>query len=869
MISSNQLSQLSFTPEKDWNGEVSCLLTVNDGGQDSLKSYTLHLNVTAVADMPLVTLLKPAASSTDLDDIDITTSLGTRGFKIMGTPKTAHLGYSVSSAGDFNGDGFADVIVGAPRTDSKVYGASYIVYGGNNLTDTDVTKMTLDQGIQLLGPQLRNHQSGYTVSSAGDINGDGFADVVIGAPGNSANLDGVAYVVYGSDNATNVNLGNLGSHGFAITGQSRAFTGSSVSHAGDVNGDGFADIIIGSPYAGAPYVGAAYVIYGGAQLTHVDLTQLNNNGLKIIGAEENGAVGWAVSHAGDINGDGFTDVLVGAPFAGNDRQGVAYLIYGSNSLTTMTDLDLADLGNKGFTITGVNSSTLTSWAMSSAGDMNGDGFDDMIIGAPRAGSETNGITYVVYGGNHLTHIDLTQLGTQGFQILGPNSASSTGWSVSGAGDINHDGLADIIIAAPNAGPNYNGSAYVIYGNYYSGDINLAHLGSAGFKIGEGSAYEAFGVSVSDAGDVNGDGIADMIIGTPNGGGAYVIYGEEPSKKYYENQPIRLDELLQVSLSDSDGSETLSIEISGLPLGATLSAGTRVSADAFLCSASDLPGLSLTTPSGFSGNLNLHLYLSSHEASNGSTITAEHDLSLFIQPQSQNILTPVIFDLNLHGIDFIPLHSSSAHFDADNDGSSNPIAWVGPHDGILALDLNHDQQISLRSEIAFSDHLPGAKTDLQGLMAYDSNLDNRLDSTDSLFNDFLIWQDANQDGIGQSHELRSLSTLGISAISLDSDHNRSEPVSGVSVSGWSHYELSNGQHGLVADVGFSFNKNASIALTDLVSTTTDADSVDTTTSSHLATADFAPSALQAFDTSYLAFHSNTLNPSLEESTVVSG
>ncbi|MBG1268534.1 integrin alpha, partial [Nostoc sp. WHI] len=294
--------------------------------------------------------------------------------------------------------------------------------------------------------------SGGSVSSAGDINGDGFDDLIIGdgfndliigangADPNGENYAGESYVVFGSNSGfdAQLNLSDLnGSNGFVINGiDSYDYSGRSVSSAGDINGDGFDDLIIGAPSAdpnGENYAGESYVVFGSnsgfdAQLNLSDLN--GSNGFVINGIDSFDISGVSVSSAGDINGDGFDDLIIGAVNAdpnGNNLAGESYVVFGSNSGFD-AQLNLSDLnGSNGFVINGIDSFDISGVSVSSAGDVNGDGFDDLIIGAFRAdpnGENYAGESYVVFGSNSGfdAQLNLSDLnGSNGFVINGIDS----------------------------------------------------------------------------------------------------------------------------------------------------------------------------------------------------------------------------------------------------------------------------------------------------------------------------------------------------------------------------------------------------------------------------------------------------------------
>jgi hypothetical protein len=317
----------------------------------------------------------------------------------------------------------------------------------------------------------------------------------------------------------------------------------SVSKAGDVNGDGFDDLIIGTQY-GAPgrtYSGAAYVVFGKAGgFTNIDLGTLSaSQGFPIRGAASSDTAGMSVSGAGDINGDGFADIIIGAPGShlGGAGAGSAYVVFGkAGGFGTITLSDLA--APTGFVIVGDAAGDRAGSSVSSAGDVNGDGYDDLIIGAPfnDVGGADAGAAYVIFGkAGGFGTIDLSNLGSAGFVIQGDAAGDDAGWSVAGAGDVNHDGYADVIVGAiaNDAGRTDAGRAYVIFGKAGGfGTVDLTNLSpTQGFIIQGASGADFAGWSVSGAGDTNRDGFDDLVVGAPynaNGGNAagagYLVLG---------------------------------------------------------------------------------------------------------------------------------------------------------------------------------------------------------------------------------------------------------------------------------------------------------------------------------------------------------
>ncbi|MFA6028179.1 MAG: integrin alpha, partial [Patescibacteria group bacterium] len=311
--------------------------------------------------------------------------------KFTGEVLADRAGISVSSAGDVNNDGFEDVLVGASsNSDAGAFaGAAYLIYG----QAAQLTSASLSTAVEFTG-EAAGDNAGISVSSAGDVNGDGYDDILIGASGNDDGGDsaGATYLIYGQ--AASLTSASL-STAVEFSGEAATdLSGDSISLAGDVNGDGYDDILIGAYNNdnGGSNAGAAYLIYGqAAQLTSVSLS----TAVEFTGEAAGDYAGDSVSSAGDVNNDGYDDIITGA--YGNDDggsvAGATYLIYGQQAALASVSLSTI------IEFTGEAAGDISGFSVSSAGDVNNDGYDDIITGAygNDDGGSMAGAAFLVYG----------------------------------------------------------------------------------------------------------------------------------------------------------------------------------------------------------------------------------------------------------------------------------------------------------------------------------------------------------------------------------------------------------------------------------------------------------------------------------------
>jgi len=411
---------------------------------------------------------------------------------LTGAASGDRFGVSVAAAGDVNGDGYADVVVGAPGYSSSTGRAHVYLGGASGLATTPVTTLT---------GAAAGDKFGVSVATAGDVNGDGYADLVVGAMGYGS-FTGRAYVYLG------------GASGLATTaattqtGEANSLFGYSVATAGDVNGDGYADVVVGaSSYDNGK--GRAYVFLGAASgLATPAATTLAGLGTAFE------SFGSSVATAGDVNGDGYADVVF-ASVGFSDNTGQGYVFLGgpfglANGSAFVTAWQAAT------TISGAGKAPgdFFCWSVATAGDVNGDGYADVVVGASGY-SSSRGRAYVYLGG--ATGLATTAATT----LTGEATGSGFGYSVATAGDVNGDGYADVVVGARGYN-SFTGRMYV----YLGGASGLATAAATTRTGGTGSSL--FGQSVATAGDVNGDGYADVVVGAPwysgTSGRAYVYLG---------------------------------------------------------------------------------------------------------------------------------------------------------------------------------------------------------------------------------------------------------------------------------------------------------------------------------------------------------
>jgi len=482
---------------------------------------------------------------------------GTYGFVLRGLAEGAGFGNAIGSAGDLNGDGIADIVIGStwaagtyPDIGASASGMTYVVFGQDAAADgpmdplVDLAAFDGTNGFVTLGEVGTG--LGLAVGSAGDINGDGIDDLLF-----ASKYD--AYILFGRDEAAGLGFDVIEDHlaldgtdGFAISLSNKP---AGTVTTGDVNGDGIDDVMVGLD-------DDAYVIFGRDTATDGDFDASYSEG------DLTGDAGLVISDSaiyrsvivGDVNGDGIDDMLLAGadvPPAGEDggeSLANAHVVFGKD---TEADGDFSDRINldrlspeDGFSMTSPLYGELSlSVTPAAPGDVNGDGIADMMIGAISPDGQP-GHVYVLFGkdtavqGAFDADIDLSELdGTNGFIMEGPSDGETyTSVATSSAGDVNGDGIDDMLVGYEyDIGIGYDSRTYLVFGRdtdaegAFDPTLDLTALdGSDGFIFLGDRPSDGAGAAVAAAGDLNGDGIDDLLISAPGAaaleGETYAIYG---------------------------------------------------------------------------------------------------------------------------------------------------------------------------------------------------------------------------------------------------------------------------------------------------------------------------------------------------------
>ena len=468
------------------DGCDGCVGFQDFAGRVALQGARIRSTDAAGRDLPTRVVPRDGVIELQIDDagaifpIQVDSTLQTPAATLHGETAGDFFGSAIAAAGDVNGDGYGDVIVGAGRHDNGDFrmGRAYLFLGSAEGLETSPSWVV----------EGSDYGFGFAtnVAGAGDVNGDGFADVLVSRMGGARAYFGSATGPSTSPDWSSAIPAGIDEFGAAVAG------------AGDVNGDGYADLLVGRPRSALAGIrsGSVDLYLGSATGPGTSAAWTSN------GERSEDQFGYALAAAGDVNSDGYGDVIVGAPGYDYpepiDRPNAGKVLVYLGSSSGLSSVPVWESGL-------VNRFAFLGSSVSGAGDVNGDGFDDILMGGFNGFGGERGIARVYLGSSS------GPAASPAWTQVGDHLLAHLGTAVAGAGDLNHDGYADVVIGEPDYDRSFQeesvGRAYV-----FRGSASGLQTDYSWFAEGDG-AFVSLGYIVSPAGDVSGDGLGDFLVGT--------------------------------------------------------------------------------------------------------------------------------------------------------------------------------------------------------------------------------------------------------------------------------------------------------------------------------------------------------------------
>ena len=477
--------------------------------------------------------------------------------KILGSQENAGAGvYGMQSGvGDTNSDGFVDIAI-------SEYGVSaglvHVFFGSDFIGTTNREFGLVAQNSVSISGHLLNDKFGHAVDKMADINGDGAKELIV----SSRDADplgrtdaGSTYVIFDTSALGTANILDDVSLITQLHGASSGdLSGWSVSAISDLNGDDLSELVVGAGFGdpNGTNSGEVYIVSGALvrdrQGSHIDLSQLGNEGLVINGISSSDHLGAYVNAVGDIDGNGTNDLLIAADIAdpNGDKSGSAYLLFGEQLTNSFgSEIELSQLSANGVAIHGASAGDQAGIGLDWLPDIDGDGKDEIVVGSRFADSlarENSGSTFVIMGsaveGVSNQVIDLSNISSNVIELVGAEPDGRSGFTVRSVADLDGDGLAELAVGSRNSDPFERvdaGMVQIVSGSTLAsatGQVDLAVDANVAFTITGESSGDLLGYGISNAGDVNGDGLEDLAITAPrndsagleNNGATYLLSG---------------------------------------------------------------------------------------------------------------------------------------------------------------------------------------------------------------------------------------------------------------------------------------------------------------------------------------------------------